>query len=97
MERRSIDLGLKALPFVRTDERLVTDGFDGEFLAVAQEVIDEHETFDDQLSIVEFLRIVRAEDRLPMNVTVEGLDDILTAQTILRPSASSSLLYWRTV
>lgn len=44
---------------------------------VAAEVLDEHGEFDDELSIVEFLRLVRSDERLPMNMTVHGLDDML--------------------
>lgn len=46
---------------------------------ISDDVFNELPKVEDQLSIVEFLRLVRESERLPMNVTVHGLDNMLTA------------------
>jgi hypothetical protein len=51
--------------------------YDIGYQIVSDEVVDEHGTLDDQCSIVEFLRLVRGSERIPLNVTVWGLDDLL--------------------
>lgn len=43
----------------------------------SDEAVAEHGTFNDQLSIVEFLRRVDQMDNLPYDITVHGLDDFL--------------------
>lgn len=44
---------------------------------VSDDIAKEHGRFDDKLSIVEFLRLVRSNERIPLNVTVVGLDKLL--------------------
>lgn len=46
---------------------------------VSEEVADEHGTFDDQISIVKLLRLVRASETIPLNVTVRGLDNLVSS------------------
>lgn len=51
--------------------------YDIGYQIVSDEVVDEHGTLDEQCSVVEFLRLVRGSERIPLNVTVWGLDDLL--------------------
>jgi len=46
---------------------------------MAANALDDHGVYDEQLSIVEFLRRVDQQAELPLDVTVTGLDDYLTA------------------
>lgn len=46
---------------------------------MSAETAENHGTFDDELSIVEFLRLVEQREELPLDVTVLGLDDYLSA------------------
>lgn len=48
-----------------------------EYHVVSKDAWAGHEEFDNQLSVIEFLRCVRALERLPLNVTARGLDDLL--------------------
>lgn len=44
---------------------------------LAEAAIEQHGTFDDEMSAVEFLRRVKRMESLPYDVTVRGLDDLL--------------------
>jgi hypothetical protein len=44
---------------------------------MTEEAANEHGEFDEQMSVVEFLRHVERQDDLPYDVTVYGLDDLL--------------------
>jgi hypothetical protein len=46
---------------------------------MSQEAAAKHGVYDDELSIVEFLRHVDQQEELPLDVTVTGLDDYLAA------------------
>jgi antitoxin component of RelBE/YafQ-DinJ toxin-antitoxin module len=46
---------------------------------MSTDAIEEHGTFDDELSIVEFLRRIERTEELPLDVTVTGLDDYIEA------------------
>jgi len=46
---------------------------------MSTEAAKEHGTFDDELSIVEFLRHVDQREELPLDMTVTGLDHYLAA------------------
>lgn len=46
---------------------------------MSQEAAAKHGVYDDELSIVEFLRRVDQRKELPLDVTVTGLDDYLSA------------------
>lgn len=43
----------------------------------SEETVERHGTFDEEMSIVEFLRRVKRTQSLPYDVTVYGLDDLL--------------------
>jgi hypothetical protein len=49
------------------------------FHVVSREEARKHGRFDDRVSVVEFLRCLRAERDLPLDVTVSGLDEFLRA------------------
>lgn len=51
------------------------------------EAAKEHGTYDDELSIVEFLRRVDQREDLPLDVTIHGLDRYLAASDDPRESA----------
>ena len=51
--------------------------FDIGYHIVSHEVLEESESFDDKMSIVEFLRRVNQMDNIPFDVTVYGLDSFL--------------------
>lgn len=44
---------------------------------VSKDALEGHEGFEDQMSVIKFLRLVRSEKRLPLNITVGGLDKLL--------------------
>lgn len=46
---------------------------------MSTDAIEEHGTFEDELSIVEFLRRIERTEELPLDVTVIGLDDYIEA------------------
>jgi hypothetical protein len=46
---------------------------------MSQDAAAKHGVYDDELSIVEFLRRVDRREELPLDVTVTGLDDYLAA------------------
>ena len=46
---------------------------------MSTEAAEEHGTFDNELSIVEFLRRIDQREELPLDVTVTGLDHYLAA------------------
>ena len=51
----------------------------------SEDAAERHGTFDDQMSVVEFLRRVKRMESLPYDVTVHGLDDFLrSAEDSLR-------------
>lgn len=43
----------------------------------SEDAVERHGTFDDEMSIVEFLRRVKRMESLPYDITVYGLDDFL--------------------
>ena len=51
--------------------------FDIGYHVVSREVLEDEHTFDDEMSIVEFLRRVNFMDHIPFDVTVYGLDSYL--------------------
>jgi hypothetical protein len=48
--------------------------FDIGYHVVARDALDDENMFDDEMSIVEFLRRVNQMNNLPYNITVHGLD-----------------------
>jgi len=46
---------------------------------MTMDAAEDHGTYEDELSIVEFLRRIRRREELPLDVTVTGLDHYLAA------------------
>lgn len=64
--------------------------FDIGFHVLADERARDLGRFDDEMSLVAFFRALRAREQLPMDVTVTGLGDYLTA--VDDPQAALSFL-----
>lgn len=64
--------------------------FDIGFHVLADERAQDLGRFDDEMSLVTFFRALRAREQLPMDVTVTGLGDYLTA--VDDPQAALSFL-----
>lgn len=46
---------------------------------MSKDAADTHGTYNDELSIVAFLRRIEREEKLPMDITVTGLDEFIRA------------------